>query len=202
MVARMSKQQKDSELVAAAAALDEELHKFEEISERIRTAEMDSQKNLERLANYLREIAETDERLGTRVRELVGAIAAAREKQQKQSEVVAARANELQGRTQVFQSLIQKYADLGTAAANLNAQVQEAFQARQSGTPEGEALAATRLSEINAGTGNLAAEAEKVVNAADEAGFTDIARQADSLRQQLLSARNKLNLLHQKLPSA
>ena len=191
-----------SPLIASAEALDEELHKFEQISERIRAAEMDSQKNLERLANSLKEIADADERLGGRVRELVGAIATAREKQQKQAEMVSQKAQELQARTQVFQELIQKYADLGTAAANLNTQVQEAFAARQTGTPEGDAVAAARLSEINDGTGNLAAEAEKVFTAADQAGFSDIARQADSLRQQLLSARNKLSLLSKKVPSA
>lgn len=200
--ARMSKRENESKLIAAAEALDEELHKFEEISERIRGAEMDSQKNLERLANSLKEVADCDERLGTKVRDLVAAIGAARERQQKQAETVSAKAQELQARTQIFQELITKYAELGTKAATLNGQVQEAFAARQQGTPEGDALATARLAEINEGTGALASEAEKVYTAADQAGFNDIARQADSLRQQLLSARNKLNLLSQKMPSA
>ena len=80
--------------------------------------------------------------------------------------------------------------------------MQEAYQARQAGTAEGEALATARLTEINDGAGRLADEAQKVVTSADEAGFNDVSRQADSLRQQLLSARNKLNLLSKKVPSA
>ncbi len=42
---------------------------------------------------------------------------------------------------------------------------------------------------------DLAARAEGLASAADEKDFGDVARQADSLRQQLLSARNKLGLL-------
>jgi len=198
----MHKSEKESELTAAAAAVEDELQKFEALSERIRTAEMDSQKNLERFANSLRDVADADERLGQRVRILVTAIATARERQQKQAEMISNRAKELQARTQVFQGLIEQYAILGTKAAELNQAVQQAYQSRQTGTAEGEADATVKLSEINQGTGKLAEEAEKVVNAADAAGFSDISRQADSLRQQLLSARNKLNLLSKKVPSA
>ncbi len=198
----MSKSEKESELTSAAAAVDAELLKFEELSERIRTAEMDSQKSLERFAGSLRDVADADESLGQKVRVLVTAIATARERQQKQAEMISNRAKELQARTQVFQGLIEQYAVLGTKAAELNQAVQQAYQSRQEGTAEGEATATVQLSEINEGTGRLAEEAEKVVNAADEAGFSDISRQADSLRQQLLSARNKLNLLSKKVPSA
>lgn len=197
----MSKQDRP-ELVRAAEGVQVELEKFEELSERIRTATLDSQKNLERFANMLKDVADTDERLGNQVRTLVAAIADARERQQKQAELVSQRAQELQARTQVFQKLIEQYASLGAQAAQLNLQVQEAYQARQAGTAEGEAVATARLTEINEGAGSLAADAEKVVAAADEAGFSDIARQAESLRQQLLSARNKLNLLSKKVPSA
>ncbi|MDQ3262629.1 MAG: hypothetical protein M3Y59_03040 [Myxococcota bacterium] len=198
----MSKSEKESELTSAASAVDEELLKFEELSERIRTAEMDSQKSLERFAGSLRDVADADERLGQKVRVLVTAIATARERQQKQAEMISNRAKELQARTQVFQGLIEQYAVLGTKAAELNQAVQQAYQSRQEGTAEGEATATVQLSEINEGTGRLAEEAEKVVTAADEAGFSDISRQADSLRQQLLSARNKLNLLSKKVPTA
>jgi hypothetical protein len=41
-----------------------------------------------------------------------------------------------------------------------------------------------------------------VTGLAEEQDFTDIGRQADSLRQQLLSARNKLNLLRKGLASS
>lgn len=197
----MSKQDK-SELARAAEGVEAELEKFEALSERIRTAPLDSQKNLERFANMLKDVADTDEQLGEKVRVLVNAIAQARERQQKQAELVSQRAQELQERTSVFQRLIEQYANLGAQAAQLNLQVQEAFQARQSGTAEGEAVATARLTEINDGAGALADEADKVVQAADQAGFSDISRQAESLRQQLLSARNKLNLLSKKVPSA
>lgn len=199
---QMSKRERQSELAFAAEGVETELEKFEELSERIRTATLDSQKNLERFANMLKDVADTDERLGEKVRTLVSAIAQARERQQKQAELISQRAQELQQRTSVFQGLIEQYANLGSQAAQLNLQVQEAYQARQSGTAEGEALATARLGDINEGAGKLAEEAERVMNAADQAGFNDISRQADSLRQQLLSARNKLNLLSKKVPSA
>jgi hypothetical protein len=45
----------------------------------------------------------------------------------------------------------------------------------------------------------VADEAQGLATSANEADFSDIARQADSLRQQLLSARNKMSLLQKGL---
>ncbi|HYO65861.1 MAG TPA: hypothetical protein VEU33_07255, partial [Archangium sp.] len=52
-----------------------------------------------------------------------------------------------------------------------------------------------RMTEVAEGAGKLASDAE----AQD---FIDVSRDAESLRQQLLSARNRANLLQQKLHSA
>ena len=198
----MSKREKQSRLVEAAEALETEVGKFEEVSERVRTAEFNSQKNLERAAGWFKEVTEIDDRMGQRVRELIAAITEIRERQQKQAELVAARANELQSRTEIFQKLIHAYAALGQEAASLNLLVQEVYKLRQSGTAEGEAETAAKLGQITSGAEKLAGEAEKVATDASESGFGDIARQVEALRQQLLSARNKLNLLNEKVPRA
>ena len=57
------------------------------------------------------------------------------------------------------------------------------------------------LDALNERMGQVADEAQAVTGLAEEQDFTDIGRQADSLRQQLLSARNKLNLLRTGLAS-
>ena len=132
----MSKREKQSRLVDAAEALEAEVEKFEEVSERVRTAEFNSQKNLERAAGWFKEVTEIDDRMGQRVRDLIAAITEIRERQQKQAELVAARANELQSRTEIFQKLIHAYAALGQEAASLNLLVQEVYKLRQSGTAD------------------------------------------------------------------
>ncbi|HSD18405.1 MAG TPA: hypothetical protein VLC54_00060 [Anaeromyxobacter sp.] len=48
----------------------------------------------------------------------------------------------------------------------------------------------------------LIADAESIARASVEQGFEDLSRQADGLRQQLLSARNKLNLLDARIERA
>ncbi len=45
----------------------------------------------------------------------------------------------------------------------------------------------------------VAEHAQDLTTAAREADFEDVSRQAESLRQQLLAARNKVQLLHGSL---
>lgn len=187
----------DSDLVAAATSLDEELRRFEKLADNIRAAPFASQKNLERAAEILRDVSASDQELSNRVTVLVQAIARVRDRQQQQAELIQKRATELQERAQVFQSLIESYGTLGRQAAELNELLATTLggQKHPQRTPELEAglqTLAGRLTEV-------AASAEELAQRAEQVDFGDVQRMAESLRQQILSTKNKLNILRKQL---
>ncbi|NPC75287.1 hypothetical protein HPP05_36625 [Corallococcus exiguus] len=190
-----------SELVSAAQSLDAELLRFEALSEQLKEAPLTSEKHLERASKTLKDLADLDDALRVRVGALVQAITGVRNRQQAQADAVNVCAQELQLRTEVFKELLTRYGALGQSAADLNGRMQEFASLRQQATRTAEEDA--RLTEVftalQARMAEVADDAATLTIAAEEAKFTDIGRQADSLRQQLLSARNKLGLLHQSL---
>jgi hypothetical protein len=198
----MSKREKQeaTELVLAAEGVEEELRRFETLADTVVRTPLDSEKNLERASKALREVAESDERLVAQLQKLVAAVGGVRDRQQEHARGVNARAEELQARTQAFQGLLQRYAGLGRSAAELNAVVQDiaARKAKATTSEDNRALAAS-LDQLLERMVGVADEAQGLATSANEADFSDIARQADSLRQQLLSARNKMSLLQKGL---
>jgi cytochrome c556 len=205
VAALMSKRDKTtSELVAAAEALEAQLTRFESLAEQFRKAPLNSEKSLERASKLLRDVAEQDQQLNASVSALVAAVTATRDRQQTQAESVNARAQELQQRAETFKTLLERYGALGQSAAELNQRMQEfaAQRNKSQGTGEQNAELIGILDALNDRMGQVADEAQAVTGLAEEQDFTDIGRQADSLRQQLLSARNKLNLLRKGLAAS
>ncbi|MFY0575405.1 hypothetical protein ACN28S_14480 [Cystobacter fuscus] len=72
----MSKRQQSesSELVAAAAAIEEELRKFESLAQEVRTGPLRAQKHLEKMGHLLNSVADCDERLVAHMRSLLGVL--------------------------------------------------------------------------------------------------------------------------------
>jgi cysteinyl-tRNA synthetase len=200
----MSKRDKSpsSELVAAAESLDAQLTRFESLAEQFRKAPLNSEKALERASKLLRDVAEQDQQLNASVSALVAAVTKTRDRQQVQAESVNARAQDLQQRAEAFKVLLERYGALGQSAAELNQRMQEfATQRAKAQTSEQNAEVLGILDALNNRMGEVAEEAQAVTKLGEEQDFTDIGRQADSLRQQLLSARNKLQLLRKGLGS-
>jgi hypothetical protein len=190
----------DSELVDAAAALDGELRRFEELSLQIKKLPLNTEKNLERAAKSLEEIADSDERLGLQVKALVAAVAHVRERQQSHATIVQERALELQARTEVYQELLKHFGTLGQEAGSINAMVQDiAAQPRTSADER--AAVMERLVTAQEKMALVADGAKALTDAANAKDFQDLARSADNLRQSLLAARNKIGLLHKGLQS-
>jgi hypothetical protein len=199
-----------SGLIAAAEALDAELKRYEGLAEALNRTALSSQKALERSAATLKEVADCDDRLGVRARELIEAITAAREKQQAQAQAVHARALELSDRVEIWKELMQSYEGLSQEAGGVNALIQAslepAVQSRkaspEAGTPELSEAAIAGLEEAHARLGQLAEAAEALAEGAQAKNFPDVMREADAVRQQLLAARNKLGLLRKKTAQA
>src|SRR5256885_2334894 len=172
----------DLTLGAAAAALDAELRRFEQIAELLSRLKLDSEKNLDRAIPATEEAAPSEEKVAAAVRDLVAAVARARERQEGQAKVVAERAREAGGRREELQTIIGRFVELGAEASAINGLLKE-------GGNLGEA--AERMERI-------AGSAKALRDDAETREFGEPARQAESLRQQLLSARTKLKLVERK----
>jgi methyl-accepting chemotaxis protein len=200
----MSKRQQSesSELVNAAMAIEEELRKFEALAEEVRTGPLRSQKNLEKMGKLLNTVADCDERMVAHMRSLLGVLNQWRDRQQTLAAQVNSRAQELQERTNVFQALMERFAGLGQEAGTLSGLMQEVAGRTQQEQPMQAEELISSLQKVNEGMTQVAENAEKLATDAAAQDFVDVARDAESLRQQLLAARNRANLLQQKLHPA
>jgi chromosome segregation ATPase len=194
-----------SPLLAAAEAFDAELERFAHLTEAARHGSLGSQKALERAAEALKEIADCEEQMQAQARGLMAALGAAREQQERQAALAAERAEEVRERTAVYAELLERFQALGAEAAELNVMGQS-LSARKSdaGGAAGAGAAkdpafANGLRDLAQRMGEVADHALGLTTAARDADFEDVARQAESLRQQLLAARNKVQLLHGSL---
>src|SRR6185295_8751381 len=98
-----------SELLTAAETFDDELERFGRLVEAARRGPLNSQKNLERAARAFQDIGKSEKRLGEAATALVGALQAARQRQEVQAEAVQGRAQEIEARTAVAADLLQRY---------------------------------------------------------------------------------------------
>jgi uncharacterized coiled-coil DUF342 family protein len=183
-----------SDLVLAAEALDEELFKFERAAGEAGKTPLDSRKNIARTAEFLKEVVTSDERLRDRVSTLVAAISAARERQQALAEKVHERAVELQGRTELLATLLQRYDELGTEASGVTQELQKFLAAAKEG--KGGDLS---LEDVKTTVQGIADRVQQLAKDAGAQDFSDISKEAESVRQQLLGGMNKVELLQKKL---
>jgi hypothetical protein len=193
----------DSPLVASAQAFDEALKRFAALSDGLRKGTLDSQRNLERAAESLKEVAACEEELQVHAQALTTALAGARDAQQAQAEAVRVRALEIQARGEELTRLMRGFEAIGKDAAGLNASAQ-ALAARKR-TPDemvkdGELLAG--LDELQERMTSVLGAGETLAAEARAADFEDLSRKVDALRQQIQAARNKIGLLKEALVRA
>lgn len=190
-------------LAAASAALEAELRRFEELSNAACKVPLDSQKNIERASRLTREAAESQERFGTHLRALVDAVASARDRQQANADALQVRVAEIQQRSGRYELLLQRFAGLGKRAAAIQEKVQQAAaMKRDEEAPGAFAEVVSVIEQVQVDMADVAEEAADLTRTAAGEGLLDLARQADSLRQQVLSVRNRINLLHRGLKSS
>jgi len=188
-----------SELLEAAEAFDDELARFGKLVEAARTGPLNSQKHLQRAARAFEEIAESEKRLGETAQSLVAALQSARQRQEVQALALQGRAQEIEARTTVAADLLQRYGAVGQKAGELNAIVLEIAAKKTNGSSEPDATIVASLAELRGKMGEVADSAASLVAAAREADFDDIARQADSLRQQIVSVGQKVATIERAL---
>ena len=91
----------------------------------LRKGSLDSQRNLERAAEALNEVAGCEEELQAHAQALMAALGSARDAQQAQAEAVRVRALEIQARTEELARLMRGFEAIGKDAAALNASAQQ-----------------------------------------------------------------------------
>lgn len=189
----------DGPLKAAAAALESEIRHYEETANELERLPLSSEKNLQRARKVLEECASHQEKLATLLPAFAAAMQAAQARQQQCMEVTARGTGRIKTRFEERMALLQRVAALGQRAQEINQPALAAISLGDAEASVSELLAS--LDEVGARTDAAIAEADDVHRAAQEGDWVDIARDADSLRQQLRSARNKLLVAHRSVAS-
>jgi len=196
---RMSTGKPQSPLLEAAAAFDDELARFGRLVEAARTGPLNSQKNLQRAAHAFEQVGESERRLGETAQALVAALQGARQEQEVQALALQGRAKEVEARTAVAADLLQRYGLVGQKAGELNSLVLDIAAKKTNGSSEPDEEIIASLAELRGKMGEIAESAAGLVSAAREADFDDIARQADSLRQQIVAVSQKVASIERAL---
>jgi hypothetical protein len=195
----MVEKQATSELMEAATAFDDELARFGRLVEAARTGPLNSQKHLQRAAHAFEQLAQSEQRLGEAAQTLVAALQTARQRQEAQAQAIQGRAREIEARTTIAAELLQQYGAVGQKAGELNALVLEITAKKTNGSTEPDDGVVASLAKLRGRMGEIADIAAGLVVSAREADFEDIARQADSLRQQIASVGQKVAAIERAL---
>lgn len=190
-------QKKLDELSQAAQRLEQELARFEEIVAELGRP-LNSDKSLQRARQALESCSRCEARLAEHLHGFANAMQTLQARQQRCMELVRAGADHIQGRHQERTALLERVAALGTSAREVSeplAGIGEDAWANES--PE--LLASVR--EVSTRLETVIDEAERVAEAAQASDWTDIARDAHALKQQLQAVRNRVLLGQRKLAS-
>ncbi len=191
-----------SAFAAAAAALESELKRFEDIAASLARSPLNSEKAIEHAARLTRDAADAQARFAEQLQGLVALVGTANERQRAAAATINGRVSDIDARTTEHTAFGVRLGQLGEEARGINALVQEATTGGGMPTsPERLAELIGRLEEIVARMDGAVARAQEVAREATAADFVDVARQADALRQQLLAARNRVGLLRRGLAS-
>ncbi len=190
----MSKKQQDPAVIAAARLIEDSIVRLEETTTALQSLQLNSQKNLERSAKLLDDVATADEQLGLRLRGFVEALNDIRGRQEQAAQKVQAVGLQIAERSKVYASLLEEYRDIGEGAAHLNLLMQSIAADRPKGE-EGKA----KLDQLEKGMEDASEKAHVLARRARDVDFGDMSRQAESLKQQLHAAALKLKPLKNKL---
>jgi chromosome segregation ATPase len=172
------------ELVAAAQTIENHQKRLEELARALQKTKLQTEKNISRAARELQDALGQQEVLAVSLRALGEAMLHMQERQQAAVNILSERAGEIQTRRTRLSELMIRYASLGSKAAELL----EAMSARVGQPTQGEAVAqATKRLDA------IIEEATSLSRDAREEDFTEIAHEADVLKQKFQSIRTRLS---------
>ncbi|MDB4988036.1 MAG: hypothetical protein JWN04_3214, partial [Myxococcaceae bacterium] len=149
-----------------------------------------SQKTLSRTQKLLTESAECEDALGQRLRAMLEAMNGSRDKQQSCMEQTLAAAKNLQTRANEFTALLERVSELGNRARETSEPAIEALSESANGG-RGAALLSS-LEQLGDRMLIIIRDAELIAKDADQGDWPDIARDVQSLKQQVISAHGRV----------
>jgi len=197
----MTKKNEDtSPLVAAAQALDAELKRYAEIAATIARSPLDSEKAIDRMTRAVTEAAESEQRLLENVGALSRLLVGSRETQETAAAAILERSGQIAQRRAELDLLRARLKGISTVAKALAEEIQKASHYKPDPYDAGSAKEVDEaFFKIEQGVAECAKAAQDVVTDSNGRELEDIARQADGVRQQLLSTKNRVSLLRKQL---
>jgi len=193
----MSSDDDETTLTAAAERLETDLARLEEIVKETARVEVSSDKSLQRARRLLEQCSEQQLKLAEHLKSLVIAMNGAQGRVQASLEETLSLSRQIGTRAAERSALVERFAVLGQRTREINAPVAAVVSKHQDGALPGELLAA--VGEILSIADGLVSESDSIAKDARTSKWVDIGREADALRQQILSARNKLLVLQRGL---
>lgn len=189
MAAPPSKKAPETPLAKAAAALEAELLEYEKFVAEVKRMSLNNEKAMHRAKDLLEHCAAGEQRMAERLQAFAAAMQDVQVRQQGCISEAVAAAERIQERIQKRSTLLERFSALGERARALNEPV-AALEAKE-GEANAQDLLKT-LGDVASATEAVVAEAEVLGADASADDWQDIAREANTLKQQLQSARNKI----------
>ncbi|MEO7329805.1 MAG: hypothetical protein ABI193_14600 [Minicystis sp.] len=199
-VDRSSLREERAALFEAVEALLSELDRFENLATEARKIPLDSQKNLDRSVRSAQEAIETQGRIGERLGALIATINTVRVRQETTASALDEHVHALKVRADQYGVLGDRLASLVMEAREINALVQSCATEMKD-APAGAPQPTSRIDVVLERMTAFSETAQTLMTDAGEDGWSDVVRQTDSMRQQMLSARNKLSLVRREIPA-
>jgi hypothetical protein len=187
----------ETPLSGAASQIEEELSGFEQLLQEL-SRPVSTDKALQRARVALEECSRSEERLASHLTAFAQAIQGVQERQQRCMEILNERVGQIQARHADRSALVERMALLGVRTSEISKPIAALGEnAWQAVTPE---LLAS-VGEVSARLEHAIDEAAQISSSARESDWSDLARDADALKQQLQSVRNQVLLGQRKLSS-
>jgi chromosome segregation ATPase len=195
----MAKSDARPELVTAAEAVETEVRRLEEVAAQACRAKLNSEKGIARAARELTETMEQQRRLAQTLTVFGEAIAHVQRREQAALEPINRHAAQIQQRMARLAEHTRAYGALGLKANEL-AKLLQGMAEPKSGDGEDESPEARRarvLVEVEERFSGLFEEAKALAELARAEDFSDVEREADSLKQKMQAMRARLaDLIH------
>ena len=192
-----------SDFGRASAALDKELIRFERLGHDIEIIDLESDKGFARGIELLTEIAQCRSELDTHMQEMSRALQLARVRNEKAEETISLRARALENRQMEVEKLQGRFKTLGESVHHLNVMVSEFRNPNaELKTKDEQINLHTQLNRAIEPIDVLVEQAKALVQDARSLNMKNLERNADTLRQSLQSAVNRLLLSTKKEKSS
>jgi chromosome segregation ATPase len=180
-----------AELSQAAQRLEQELARFEELASELRRP-LNSEKSLQRARQSLEACSRCEAKLAEHLHAFADAMQTLQARQQRCMELVRTGAEHIQARHQERTTLLERVSSLGTRAREVSEPL-SAISSEDAASGDSPDLLAS-IREVCTRLEIVIADADAVAEAAQQGDWTDIARDAQALKQQLQAVRSRVLL--------